>query len=229
VTDTFPALVPLVLDASMFHAGLAGLSHEAELTLSVDGKLRDRRRGSMLWTHFGISGPVVLDISRHWTLAVGSGRLAELRCNFLPERSFDQVEALLIGEATWSPRRQVSTVLEDFLPRRLAVAIATSAGIDPARRISQLGRTARRNLAHALTGTPLPVLRDRGWNYAEVTAGGVPLEEVNFRTMESRKLPGLYLTGELLDCDGRIGGFNFQWAWSTGYLAGRGAAAALMA
>jgi hypothetical protein len=72
-----------------------------------------------------------------------------------------------------------------------------------------------------------PVERDRGWNYAEVTAGGVPLEQVDYRTMESKLVPGLYLVGEILDCDGRIGGFNFQWAWATGHLAGRAAAKAL--
>jgi predicted flavoprotein YhiN len=74
-----------------------------------------------------------------------------------------------------------------------------------------------------LTGFRLPVLRDRGWNYAEVTAGGVPLSEIDFRSMASRKVPGLYVIGEMLDCDGRIGGFNFQWAWATGYVAGRAA------
>ena len=84
-------------------------------------------------------------------------------------------------------------------------------------------RDQRRGLSDRLTGLVLPVIRDRGWNFAEVTAGGVPLDEIDFRTMESRKVPGLYLIGELLDCDGRIGGFNFQWAWATGYVAGRGA------
>jgi predicted flavoprotein YhiN len=73
----------------------------------------------------------------------------------------------------------------------------------------------------ALTKFPFPIERDRGWNFAEVTAGGVPLEEIDFRTMESKLVPGLYLVGEILDCDGRIGGFNFQWAWATGFLAGR--------
>jgi hypothetical protein len=71
---------------------------------------------------------------------------------------------------------------------------------------------------------PLPVERDRGWDFAEVTAGGVPLHEIDYRTMESRVVPGLYLVGELLDCDGRIGGFNFQWAWATGHIAGQAAA-----
>jgi predicted flavoprotein YhiN len=74
-----------------------------------------------------------------------------------------------------------------------------------------------------MTAMVLPVVRDRGWNYAEVTAGGVPMSEVDFRTMGSRKCPGLYLAGEIVDVDGRIGGFNFQWAWATGYLAGTAA------
>ena len=93
--------------------------------------------------------------------------------------------------------------------------------------MSQLSKDARRKLAHALTALPLPVLRDRGWNYAEVTAGGVPMAEVDFRTLRSRKHPTLYLAGEILDVDGRIGGFNFQWAWATGHLAGTAAARSL--
>jgi predicted flavoprotein YhiN len=88
----------------------------------------------------------------------------------------------------------------------------------------QLSRTHREHLARLLTRFRLPVERDRGWNFAEVTAGGVPLEEINFRTMQSKLVLGLYLIGEILDCDGRIGGFNFQWAWATGCLAGRAAA-----
>ena len=86
---------------------------------------------------------------------------------------------------------------------------------------ARLTRPERRRLVHALTGLPLPVDRPRGWNYAEVTAGGVPVHEIDHRTMASRVVPGLHLIGEMLDCDGRIGGFNFQWAWATGHLAGR--------
>ena len=90
--------------------------------------------------------------------------------------------------------------------------------------INRLQKDTRSALVHILTNLSLPVVGSRGWNFAEVTAGGVPLQEINPSTMSSKKMPGLYLIGEMLDCDGRIGGFNFQWAWSTGYIAGTSAA-----
>jgi predicted Rossmann fold flavoprotein len=226
VTPTFPALVPLVLQSG-FHAALSGLSQPVELSTYADGALIDRRAGSLLWTHFGISGPVVMDASRHWVIAQAGGQRVEMRCNFLPGSSFAQVEGLLIEATAARPRASVQTLIAEQLPDRLATALVRDAGIDPAGRAAQLSRAQRRAVVHTLTAFVLPVVRARGWNFAEVTAGGVPLAEVDYRTMASRKHPGLYLVGEILDCDGRIGGFNFQWAWSTGYLAGRAAARAV--
>jgi predicted Rossmann fold flavoprotein len=224
VTETVPALVPLVLQEQMFHGELSGVAVPVELSTFADGKLVDRRSGNLLWTHFGISGPVVLDASRHWSLAHAKGRPVEIRCNFLPDQNFAQVEKWLLEVAATRPRLSVGKVLAEHLPDRLAVALPRAAAIDPTIPLSQLPRPHRRVLLHTLTALALPIACDRGWNYAEVTAGGVPLDEVDYRTMASRKTPGLYLTGEMLDCDGRIGGFNFQWAWATGYLAGRAAA-----
>ena len=109
--------------------------------------------------------------------------------------------------------------------RRGAESLCRYVEINGQTAIAQLPRKDRDRVLLGLTKFPLPVLQDRGWNYAEVTAGGVPLEEINFRTMESKLVPGLYLVGEILDCDGRIGGFNFQWAWATGLLAGRAVSA----
>lgn len=224
VSATYPALVPLLLDESMFHAGLSGLSHQAELSTLVAGRLADRRSGSLLWTHFGVSGPLTLDTSRHWLTARAAADAAtavELRCGFLPGRDFTAVERWLIARAAARPRATLTTVLAEELPARLAAALIAHSGADPASAIAQLTRERRRALTHALTALPLPVRGARGWNYAEATAGGVPLDEIDRRTLQSRRLPGLYLTGEMLDCDGRIGGFNFQWAWATGFLAGR--------
>jgi predicted Rossmann fold flavoprotein len=217
VTETFPALVPLVLADGFLHAGLSGVSHEVELTVRAGGRVIERRCGSLLWTHFGVSGPVVLDASRTWIANPG----ARLEAALLPGVPFEVLERRLV-EAP----RALGRVLADDLPARVGEAVARQVGIDPAARASRLAREDRRRLVHALTALELPVVRDRGWNHAEVTAGGVPLEEVDFRTMVSRRVPGLYLAGEILDCDGRIGGFNFQWAWATGHLAGRAAARA---
>jgi len=227
VTPTYPALVPLVLHQDMFHAELSGVSQEVELTTQVNGRTVDRRRGSLLWTHFGISGPVVMDASRFWTKARGEGAAVEMRCHVLPDMNREAVDCWLKAEIAGKPRRAVAKLVAIRTPDRFATALCRFIGIDPATLSGQVTREQRQALVQSLTSLRLPIERDRGWNYAEVTAGGVPLTEINFRTMESRKAPGLYLIGEILDCDGRIGGFNFQWAWATGYLAGRSAIAGL--
>ncbi len=228
VTPTYPALVPLVLRQDMFHAELSGVSQDVELTTQVNGRTVDRRRGSLLWTHFGISGPVVMDASRFWTKARGEGAAVEMRCHVLPDMNREAVDRWLKAEIAGKPRRAVAKLVAIRTPDRFATAICRFIGIDPATPSGQVTREQRQALVQGLTSLRLPIERDRGWNYAEVTAGGVPLTEINFRTMESRKAPGLYLIGEILDCDGRIGGFNFQLAWATGYLAGRSAVAASM-
>jgi len=228
VTDTYPALVPLVLRDEMFHAELSGLSAHVELSTFADDKLIDRRTGSLLFTHFGISGPVVMDASRHWVIARGRGQRVALRCSFLPGQSFEQIERGLIAVARSRPRLSLARLLANRLPDRLAAAVVRAAGLDPSSPTGQLERGQRRGLVHSLVGFLFSVERDRGWNFAEVTAGGVPLDEIDYKSMASRKAPGLYLAGEMLDCDGRIGGFNFQWAWATGYVAGHGATAAML-
>lgn len=222
VTPTYPALVPLVLNDAFFHGAVSGVSHEAELSTFAAGKLVDRRIGSLLWTHFGISGPVAMDASRFWVIAQERGESSELRCSFLPGLSFESVEHWLLEAGRLAPKRHVVTLLAERLPRRLAEVLWKYVGGSGPDEIGQLRRDTRRALVHALVALPLPVLTSRGWNHAEVTAGGVPLAEIDPRTMESRIVPGLHLIGEMLDCEGRIGGFNFQWAWATGYIAGRG-------
>ncbi len=220
VTPTVPALVPLLLDDRMFHKGLSGLSQEVELTTVVNRKSVDRRTGSLLWTHFGISGPVVMDASRFWTLARERGETVELHGNFLPGLNQEQVRIWFLAEAAHHPRRSLGKTLALRLPDRFVEALCRHVDCDPQEAIAQVCRADRDRLVAALTKFVFPVERDRGWNYAEVTAGGVPLEEINYRTMQSKFMPGLYLVGEILDCDGLIGGFNFQWAWATGWLAG---------
>ena len=119
------------------------------------------------------------------------------------------------------PRASVRSVLAADLPDAVAVAVLGVLGIPAERTAGELTRDDRRRLVHALTEWPLPVTDTRGYNFAEVTSGGVELTEIDPATMESRVCPGLFLVGEILDVDGRIGGFNFQWAWSSARVAGR--------
>ena len=237
VTPTYPALVPLLLDDNFFHSGLSGISHEATITTRVEGKIVDQRTGSLLWTHFGVSGPVVLDASRFSVIATGEGRHSTISINFIPGKTFKEVERWLSDTARQPGRKTVHALLSQQIPNRVAKVLCSHVGkscrapsheedhkhrsVDVgAMAMNKLPRTQRQALTEALTTLSLPVVGNRGWNHAEVTAGGIPLQEVNPHSMASRKVPGLYLIGEMLDCDGRIGGFNFQWAWSTGYIAG---------
>src|SRR5262245_10372511 len=229
VTTTVPALVPLVLDDRMFHTTLSGLSQEVELTTMVNGKETDRRTGSLLWTHFGISGPVVMDASRFWTIGHQQGKTVEVYGNFLPGQTQEQAKSWFMEQVTDNPRRSLLKTWAQQIPERCTETLCAHTGCDPKAAVAQLLREDRGRLLTAVTKFKCAVKHDRGWNYAEVTAGGVPLEEVNFRTMESKLVPGLYLIGESLDCDGRIGGFNFQWAWATGFLAGRAVSASVRA
>lgn len=224
VTATAPALVPLVMVDRMFHKTVSGLSHFVELTTVVNGREVDRRLGSLLWTHFGISGPVVMDASRFWTLGHEQGETVEVYGNFLPDQTQEQARSWLMEQAANNPRRSLLKTWAQQIPERFAEALCSHVECDPKKAVAQLSRKDRDRLLAALNKFRFPIVQDRGWNYAEVTAGGVPLEEINFRTMESKLVSGLYLIGEVLDCDGRIGGFNFQWAWATGLLAGRAAA-----
>ena len=223
VVPTTPALAPLVLEGT-FHTRLSGIAHDAAVSVSGDGLRTVTLRGALLWTHFGASGPVVLDASRHWHRAKIEGREVQLRLSFLPALDFAGAERLLLDRAVERPSAMLRTILADHLPAAVAGCLPEAVGLDPDTRLAELTRESRRRLAHALVSWPLQVTGSRGYNYAEATAGGVPLDEVNRGTMESRMCPGLFLVGEVLDVDGRLGGFNFQWAWSSAFVAARGLA-----
>ncbi|MCL2329817.1 MAG: NAD(P)/FAD-dependent oxidoreductase, partial [Phycisphaerae bacterium] len=125
--------------------------------------------------------------------------------------------------AAAQPKTILRNALASQLPARVADAVLQSLGIDARVALAHLAKEVRRRLLTALLAWPLPIRESRGYAHAEVTAGGVPLDEIDPATMQSRRCPGLYLVGEILDVDGRIGGFNFQWAWASGYVAGEGA------
>jgi predicted Rossmann fold flavoprotein len=219
VVSPTPALDPLLLEGD-FHAPLSGVSHEVEITIAVEGERPVRIAGPLLWTHFGASGPAALNASRFWHRARLRGAPARITAHLLPALgAFEAIEAHLLAVAAERPRGTLHGTLAALLPASVAAAVLEALGLDPAQTLGQLRREERRRLVSALLAWPLPVRGTRGYNFAEVTAGGVPLAEVDVASMESRRCPGLHLVGEILDVDGRIGGFNFQWAWSSARVA----------
>jgi len=222
VTDhVLPALVPLILPGTHPLRALSGLTLPATLSLrSSTGKVLKEFTNSLLCTHFGLSGPCALDISRYWRAAILEDSGAGLFANFIAGEREDTLDAKLLASRAANPL----AFLREHVPERLARALCEIAAVDPVANLRQLTRDQRRALARAACALPLHVEGDRGFTYAEVTMGGVPLAEVKLDTMESRACPGLHLAGEILDVDGRIGGFNFQWAWASGFIAGGAAA-----
>ena len=213
----FPSLVPLRLPEGHFLRALSGLTLRTTLQVRrAAGRPIIAFTDSTLCTHFGLSGPSVLDISRYYLDALADDPQIQLVINWLPDESPDAIDKLLQAR----DERTVLGVLNKRLPERLTRALCAEAGVEPTMPISRLTRVSRRALTETLTALPLPISGDRGFAVAEVTAGGVPLREINLATMESRVCPGLFLCGEICDVDGRIGGYNFQWAWSSGYVAG---------
>ncbi len=218
-----PALVPLVLQDGHFIRSLSGLTLPTRLTLtSPSGKQICTTEGSTLCTHQGLSGPAVLDVSRHYLMARHTDPDVRLLINWLPDLPSEHLD-----QAFRDARGRGSlAVLRTFLPDRLARVLCEEAGVASA---GDLAKEDRRRLVRLVSEMPLPVVGDRGYSVAEATAGGVSLREVRLESMESRVSPGLHLAGEVLDVDGRIGGFNFQWAWASGFVAGTSAVKALAA
>jgi predicted Rossmann fold flavoprotein len=221
LVPTTPALVPLLLEGA-FHRDLAGITQEVELSLTTKGSKPVRTRGSLLWTHFGISGPAVLDISGHWCQAKIARKSPTVAASFLPGEDFASADQVLLDRSSAQPKLSLRNALSTWLPGRLCDAVLRKLGIPGPTPLAHVSRDHRRRMVHALLAWPLPVKDTRGYDHAEITAGGVPLGEVNVATMESRRCPGLFLAGEILDVTGRLGGFNLQWAWSSACAAARG-------
>ncbi|MBL9084605.1 MAG: NAD(P)/FAD-dependent oxidoreductase [Planctomycetales bacterium] len=176
------------------------------------------RRSALLFTHTGLSGPAALDVSREVTKA-GDARSVHLSADFLPDISETALAEQLATAAARDGKRLAIGLVPEVLPRRLAEQVFAQAEVPLDRRAAEWSKPERLRVAQAMKALRIPVSGSRGFEKAEVTAGGVALDEVDSRTMESRLVPGLYLAGEILDLDGYIGGYNFQAAFSTGWLA----------
>lgn len=218
VQPPYPALTPLTASPAPF-SDLAGVSLPVTITARAQARTATAS-GGFLFTHQGYSGPAVLDISHvavRSRLEGGPPARLTVRWTALDEAAWD---AALRPHGS----RTVVGVVGADMPDRLARTLVDRAGIDRAQTLAHLTREKRRRLVDVLVRCELPWNGDEGYRKAEVTGGGVSLAEIDAATMESRRHPGLFLCGELLDAFGPIGGYNFYWAWATGRAAGRGAA-----
>ncbi len=212
-----PALVPLVGGTTWMHS-LSGVTiDDAVATVRMRGAPRKKiamaRRSSWLFTHFGFSGPAAMDVSGVMTAAASMDD-TQLELDLLPDVDDDVLDNHLSARTSDGGRRRVASVIGQYLPSRLAESITDHADAD--RTIAELPAANRRRLIDGVKRLPLPVTGTRGFEKAEVTAGGVLLKEVDPRTMASRLHPSLFIAGEVLDVDGWIGGYNFQAAFATG-------------
>jgi len=213
------ALVPVTV-AAPWLTSLQGITiADVYLRVWEDDTCLARRRGSLLFAHFGLSGPVILDvsgvISRH-----PRPESLTLEIDFLPHFKEPALDEFLRCESIASAKKFLAVILASHLPRRLCETLLVQIGMPTDRKAAGLSKRERGNLVAAVKRLRLAVTGILGFKKAEVTTGGVALDEVDSRTMQSKRVPGLFIAGEILDLDGPIGGYNFQAAFSTGWLAG---------
>lgn len=225
ITPLRPALTPLLSNQAWVQS-LSGLTLD-DITVtarlqSEGGKLlpmeRSVSRGGFLWTHFGCSGPTAMNVSRCFSdegLEVQRSLLLDL----LPNETRESCEQWLL-EATKQSNKSITNLISQRVPKRIAQVLMEQIGAPEDVHGAEFSKKHRNMLLERLKNLSIPIHGTRGYPKAEVTAGGVALGEVNFQDMQSRKQPGLYFAGEILDLDGPIGGYNFQAAWSTGHTAG---------
>jgi predicted Rossmann fold flavoprotein len=217
---TYPSLVALELDSS-FHHKMSGVKQEAEVTLYIDGKAEQKVRGDILFTRYGISGFAILDISREASEALMYYRQVKIGLKLLPDFERQSLSEQIAQLCKSVPGYPVETVLGGLLSAKIVRYVLESCGVDPEIKASELPTKTVKKIAGTLCDWRFSVNTTHGFKHAEVSGGGVATEEVDAKTMESKKVEGLYFAGEVLDIVGRRGGYNLHFAWASGYLAGR--------
>ena len=221
-----PALTPVTTDLDWVRAlrgvTVPDVSVQVVVAEAQPPQVLTQARGSFLFTHFGLSGPAILDVSRVISRQADPREL-QLACDFFPDEKREQLSQWLDAQCVLDGKRRLASILGDRLPRRLVEAALEAAAWPLERRAAETARRDRQRALELFKRLTVPISGVMGFRKAEVTAGGVSLAEVDSRDMQSKRVPGLFFAGELLDLDGPIGGDNFQAAFSTGWLAGQSA------
>lgn len=209
-TKLFPALAPLNSKESLLK-NLKGYSSIVRMDLMVADKKIVSFTGPLLFTHFGYSGPVVLNISRHYFSE--ESKLKKIQVSWVPDLSENELSGVLMD--TNQAKQNLSSVLRKYLSKNLVETLLSEAEIPLDLKLNNLSKPFRKKVLETFCRYPLPVDGSRGFAVAEATAGGIPVSEVQHGTLESKKCPNLFFCGEILDVDGQLGGYNFQWAFAS--------------
>ena len=221
-----PALVPLVT-AGDIAPKLQGLSlRNVQVKAYAQNKEIGEQFGEMLFTHFGVSGPIILTLSKQVVTALEAGQKTQISIDLKPALDQDKLAQRLQRDFDNQGKRHFRTMLKRLLPAKLIPVCIEQTGIPPVKVCNQINAVERDRLLDWLKDFRLEVVDHRGFRHAIITAGGVDTQEINPRTMESHRVKGLYFAGEVIDVDADTGGYNLQAAFSTGWLAGQSAAKA---
>jgi len=226
IIKPLPALVQL-RSSEKFCKSLSGVRTEAVVELFADDKLTAKEFGEVLFTDYGISGIPVLQISRFAAKALDCGRRVFLKLDFLPAMTKHELSALIADRCCFNPDRTIEEMMTGLINNKLSYVIIRQAKLDPGKLSGRMSRKELDLLAGCIKEFIMQIIGTNSFEEAQVCAGGIDTAEVDAATMESRLVKGLYFAGEILDVDGTCGGYNLQWAWSSGYLAGASVAKAV--
>ena len=223
ITEILPALVPLEVEDDI--KTLQGLSlKNVRVKLLADGKKVAEQFGEMIFTHFGVSGPIILTLSRQAAKLLAEKKFVELEINLKPALTPEQLDARILRDFDKFKGKIIKNSLHELLPSKMIPIVLDSAYLDENKRVDEVTLAERRRLIEILQALPLTITKTRPISEAIVTSGGISVKEVNPKTFESKIIKNLYIVGEVLDVDGFTGGYNLQAAWSMGNAAGKFAA-----
>jgi predicted Rossmann fold flavoprotein len=224
IINVFPALVQLMLEGSFFKR-IDGVKFVGTAEIIHNNKSVVKDRGDILFTNYGVSGPPILQISRKAGELLNAGKDAYLKLTIMDMMNKEDLRRFLNKRFQIGSKKPIEFSLVGLINKRLIPVVLIEAGINDIKRpVANLSVKEQERIVDILTDWRFKVRGTKGWTSAQVTAGGVDTKEINQNTMESKLVKGLFFAGEILDIDGQCGGFNLQWAWSSGFIAGQHAA-----
>ncbi len=218
ITPIFPSLVQLKSNENYLKR-VNGVKIEASISLFINNKLEKSLIGDLLFRDYGVSGSGILDISRLASKALLEKKRVHLSINLLPQFSREELNSLLIKRFELKPKKTISISLIGIINKKLIPPLLERATISD-KNVANLSKRERNRIIYQLQNWQIPITATKEFKYAEVSAGGVDSREINPKTMESKIIKNLYFAGEVIDVDGDCGGYNLQWAWSSGHIVG---------